>query len=269
MKNKNPIGIFDSGVGGLTVAGEIQKQLPGEKLIYIADSRHAPYGDKTPEQIRHRVQEISRYLISCEVKALVVACNTATAIAIRSLRNQYSIPIIGMEPGLKPATKLTRSGVVGILATTGTLKSEKFSSLSTRFSSNVQIITQPCPGLVEQVEKGNLGGVDTRHLVKRYVELLTQRNADTIVLGCTHYPYLTPLIREYAGEGVEIIDTSPAVTRELSRQLESRDLINPGADCQPIRFLTSSAVNGASTVLEKLWDTPLKIGTLPEIVDRY
>jgi glutamate racemase len=235
MNRNAPIGVFDSGVGGLSVLGEIQRLLPNETLLYVADSGHVPYGEKTPEFIRQRGAVITDFLLEQGAKALVVACNTATAAGINELRAQYpQLPIIGMEPAVKPAAAATRSGVVGVLATTGTLQSAKFAALLDRFASDVRVITRPCPGLVELIEAGELHSDVTRELLRGYVEPLLAEGCDTLILGCTHYPFIKPLLLEFVPPSVTLIDTGMAVARQLQRLLGARDLLaqHPGRETQ-------------------------------------
>ena len=218
-----PIGVFDSGVGGLSVLRHIRAVLPGEDLLYVADSLHAPYGAKSVQFIQARSEVIAGFLVARGAKALVVACNTATSAAIASLRQRFDLPIVGMEPAVKPAAEATRSGVIGVLATGGTLESARFAELVQRFGSQARVIVQPCPGLVEQVESGDLSGPLTRRLLAGFVEPLLAQGADTLVLGCTHYPFLEPLLRELAGEQVSLIETGAAVARQLARRLVETD----------------------------------------------
>src|SRR5512135_3634561 len=215
------IGVFDSGVGGLSVLRHIRRTLPDERLIYVADSGHVPYGDKSPEYIEQRSLALTRFLVEQGADAIVIACNTATAAAAAALRSRFSIPIVAMEPAVKPAVAATRSGVVGVLATIGTLESARFAALLERYAGEVESITQGCPGLVEQVELGELHSARTRELVERYTAPLLRRGADTLILGCTHYPFLAPLIREVVGEGVALIDTGAAVARQLQRRIKA------------------------------------------------
>lgn len=218
-----PIGVFDSGVGGLSVLRHIRAALPAEDLLYVADSAHAPYGVKSPQFIEARALAIAEFLVARDAKALVVACNTATAAAISRLRERFDLPIVGMEPAVKPAAEATRSGVIGVLATSGTLESEKFADLVGRFGSRARVIVQPCPGLVEQVEQGDLAGPATRRLLEGFVAPLLAAGADTLVLGCTHYPFLAPLLRELAGPQVALIESGAAVARQLARRLAETD----------------------------------------------
>jgi len=226
-----PIGIFDSGVGGLSVLRHILQQLPHENLIYFADSGHAPYGDKPREQVIARSQAIARHLLGSDCKALVVACNTATAAAIALLRQQYpQVPIVGVEPGLKPAAALTQSGTVGVLATEQTLASEKFSLLRDQLTADtsVRFAVQACNGLADRIERGELDTADTAALLQRCVAPLVAQQADTLVLGCTHYPFVQAQIqaaaRQAGAHTVQIVDTGEPVARQLARLLAQRQL---------------------------------------------
>jgi glutamate racemase len=214
----HPIGVFDSGVGGLSVVREILCLLPQEDIVYVGDTANVPYGGRDPAEIRAFAEAITHYLVDqARCRAVVVACNTVTSAAVEALRAAFPVPIVGMEPGVKPAAAATRSGCVGILATQRTLAGDRFAALVERYADSVEVITQPCPGLVEQVEIGDWEGAKTRVLVEGYVAPLLARGVDTLVLGCTHYPFLLPLLRDVAGPGVEIIDTGPAVARQAAR----------------------------------------------------
>lgn len=263
MNRANAIGVFDSGVGGLSVLRHIRAAMPEERLIYVADSAHVPYGDKSDSYIENRSRILTRFLVEQGACAVVLACNTATAAAAAALRAEFAIPIIGMEPALKPAVAATRSGVVGVLATVGTLESARFAALLERFAGGVQIITQACPGLVEQVERADLAGPETRALVERYTQPLLARGADTLILGCTHYPFLRPLIAEVAGAQVTLIDTGTAVARHLRHRLEA-ELPGRGQpagmdDC----FWTSGAPDEAQRVMSALWGREVRVQRLP------
>jgi glutamate racemase len=264
MNAKDPIGVFDSGVGGLAVLHEIRRELPGEDLLYVADSGHAPYGDKSAHVIEERSIAIAEFLISQHAKAIVVACNTATGVAIKALRSRFPVPIIAMEPAVKPAAAHTRSGVIGVLATSRTIASDNFAKLHERFGADVKILMQACPGLVEQVEAGNLSGDDTRALVERYVLPLLAQQADTLVLGCTHYPFLAPLIREIAGATVTVIDPSAAIARELRRRLASADLLSAGSRGGTERFWSSARSDTTRLVISKLWKADIDLQHLPD-----
>ncbi|OCR25036.1 glutamate racemase [Pseudomonas syringae] len=248
-----PVGVFDSGVGGLSVLGEIRSLLPNESLLYVADCGHIPYGEKTPEFIRQRCLIIADFFRQQGAKALVLACNTATAAAAAQLRERYpDWPIVGMEPAVKPAAAATRSGVVGVLATTGTLQSAKFAALLDRFAGDVRVVTQPCPGLVELIETGDLFSPTIRALLQSYVDPLLAEGCDTIILGCTHYPFLKPLLREMIPESISLIDTGSAVARQLQRLLTQSDLL-ANIPARETLFWTSANPNKFRNILPVLW----------------
>lgn len=255
MSESRPIGVFDSGLGGLSVLKHIRELLPQEQLLYVADSANAPYGDKSDSEIQQRSDVITQFLLSHDIKALVVACNTATAAAIESLRQNFDIPIIGMEPAVKPAALSTQAGVVGILATPGTLASEKYARLYQQYAGNVKIISQPCPGLVEQVEKAELDSERTRELLQGYVSALLDQGADTLVLGCTHYPFLKPVIENIAGGTVSVIDTGEAVARELERRLLQAGIRHTSSEQGAVQFWTNC--DTCHTVVDQLWNETL------------
>ncbi|HWS75980.1 MAG TPA: glutamate racemase [Quisquiliibacterium sp.] len=283
------IGVFDSGVGGLSVLREIRRQLPGEPLLYVADSGHAPYGDRSADFIEARSTAIVEFLVEAGARAIVIACNTATVVAVRALRAWCPVPIVAMEPAIKPAVSLTRSGVVGVLATRRTLESPSVARLCERHGHEARILLQACPGLVDRVEQGDLQGAATRGLLESYVGPLLEQGADTLVLGCTHYPFLEPLLRELAGPGVSIVDPAGAVARELQRRLGAheapRDAIRAPRDALQAqrdalraqrpgppagllveggeRFLSSGALVGARAVMSALWGRDLVVDPLP------
>jgi glutamate racemase len=246
-----PIGIFDSGVGGVSVWREVRRCLPSEDIVYVADSAHAPYGDKPAAFIAQRSAIITDFLIAQGAKALVVACNTATGIAVDELRRRHAFPIVAIEPAIKPAMSLTRSGVVGVLATSQTIASERFGRLVQRVRAETpgtEVMTQACPGLVEQIERGETTG-ETRALVARYVSPLLAAGADTIVLGCTHYPLIAGTIQSVAGDSVTLVDPAEAVARELRRRLAERGLLALPDRTGTLRFCTSGS---AAQLFEQL-----------------
>ncbi len=259
-----PIGVFDSGVGGLSVLREIRALLPHEDLLYVADSAHIPYGEKSTRFVEARSLAITTFLLKHRAKAVVVACNTASSAALATLRAQFSVPIVGMEPAVKPAAQQTRSRRVAVLATSGTLASEKFAQLLARVGGGVAVHVQACPGLVEQVEAGALDGDDTRALVEKYVAPLLHRGVDTLVLGCTHYPFLLPLIRQVAGPAVSVIDPSPAVARELRRRLESERLLAPAVRPGSERFCSSGPTDQTKRVMAQLWGKHVPLAPMTE-----
>jgi glutamate racemase len=239
----------------------IRAQLPSVPLIYVADSGHVPYGDKTPDYIRERSLVLTEFLLRQGAAAVVVACNTATAAAAASLRARFDVPIVAMEPAVKPAVTATRTGVVGVLATVGTLESARFAALLEQYAGDVEIVTQACPGLVEQVEAGELASAATRELVARYTRPLLDRGADTIVLGCTHYPFLKPMIAELAGSAVTLIDTGEAVARQVVRRLP--EALIGRIDAQPSeRFWTTGDGRSAARIVSQLWGRAVNVTPL-------
>ena len=262
---KGAIGVFDSGVGGLSVLQHIRDVLPNERLIYVADSGHVPYGDKPAHYIEQRALDITRFLIEQQgADAIVIACNTATAAAAATLRSRFSLPIIGMEPAVKPAAAASRSGVIGVLATIGTLESARFAALLERHTGNIEIFTQGCPDLVEQVEQGDLSGPKTHELVERYVSPLLARGADTLVLGCTHYPFLAPLIREIASSNIALIDTGSAVAQQLQRRMLAELSGRTPGTVPSAEFWSSGDVQQASRVISILWGEQVTVQCLPQ-----
>lgn len=260
--NSRTIGVFDSGVGGLSVLRHIRALLPHENLIYIADSAHVPYGDKPAAYIEQRALSLTKFLVERGAAAIVIACNTATAAAVATLRSHYALPIVGMEPAVKPAIAATHSGVVGVLATTGTLESARFAALLERYAGTVNIITQGCPGLVEQVERGELASAATRTLLERYISPLLSQGADTLILGCTHYPFLTALIQEVAGPDVRLIDTGAAVARQLQQRLPERAAITQ-QEAGLIHFFSSGNAAHAAQIISALWQQLVTVQCLP------
>jgi len=251
------IGIFDSGVGGLSVWRHIRAAVPDARLIYVADSAHAPYGDKSPAYIEQRSLAMTRFLVEQGAEAIVIACNTATAAAAAALRAKFALPIVGMEPAVKPAVAATRSGVVGVLATVGTLESARFAALLDKYAGSVRIVTRGCPGLVERVEQGDLSGPDTRELLGGYLAPLLAEGADTVILGCTHYPFLAPVIGELAGPEVTLIDTGAAVARQLVRRLAEELPPSAGGGAGDALFFTSGDPATAARIMAMLCGQPL------------
>ena len=263
MTAQQPIGIFDSGVGGLSVLREIQRELPHEDLLYVADSGHAPYGDKPADTIALRAQAIVGFLVEQGAKAIVVACNTATGISVDALRARWSMPIVGIEPAIKPAVGITKSGVVGVLATSQTISSSRFTRLVDTFGARATVLAQPCPGLVEQVEDGDLAGPETLAMVESYLRPLLNRGADTLVLGCTHYPFVMPLIAQVAGPSVTVIDPADAVARELRRRLEQSGLLNATPRAGTIRFWSSGSPEHLRDVIGRVGMDAAAVEPLP------
>lgn len=263
MPHSDPIGVFDSGVGGLSVLRDIRAELPAEDLLYVADSGHAPYGDKPEAVVAGRALAVTQFLLGQGAKAVVVACNTATAAAVAVLRARYSVPIVAMEPAVKPAVARTRSGVVAVLATSQTAASHRFVQLLGRFNAGAEVLVQPCPGLVERVEAGDLDGADTRALLADYLMPLLDQGADTLVLGCTHYPHLTQLIQDLAGPDVLVMSSGAAVARQVRRRLEEADLLTRGTGAGTERFWTSGPPDQALGLIRRLWGGPVAVAALP------
>lgn len=218
------IGVFDSGVGGLSILDEALQQLPNYDYVYFADSANAPYGNKSAQWIAARSLQICNYLAKEGCDAIVVACNTATAEAIAAIRSQLNIPIIGVEPGIKPAAMQTQNGVVGVLATEATLKSDKFNALLATLPDDCEFIKQAGAGLVPLIEAGQIDTPEMQSLLRNHLRPMQERGVDTLVLGCTHYPFLKKIIRGIVGDSITLIDTSDAVVRQLARQLDQRGI---------------------------------------------
>jgi glutamate racemase len=264
VKPEGPIGVFDSGVGGLAVLREIRVELPNEDLLYVADSAHAPYGDKSTQEIETRSIAIVEFLLGQGAKAIVVACNTATGAAAALLRSRFPVPIVAMEPAIKPAAAMTRSGVIGVLATSRTIASDNIAMLQVRFGGGVKILMQACPGLVEKVESGDLCSEETRTLVRHYIRPLLDQGADTLVLGCTHYPFLESVIKEIAGPSTSVLDPSPAVARELRRRLEGAGLLSRSGRLGSEKFWSSAATDQARQRILQLWRDDIDVLSMGE-----
>ena len=263
-RRNGPIGVFDSGIGGLSIALEIRRALPHEHLLYVADSGYAPYGDQPPEFIARRALAIVDFFVQQNAKAVVVACNTATAVAVDALRARWSLPIVAIEPAVKPAAATTRSRVVGVLATTQTIASTRFERLAETFGADIEILAQPCPGLADRIEAGDRSGTETRKLVQGYVRPLVEKGADTLVLGCTHYPFVRDLIEDAAGPGVTIIDPAAAVTRELRRRLADDGLLAGDTEPGGMSFWTTGDPAHMTDVLGSLRVDAGVVRSLPE-----
>ena len=257
-----PIGVFDSGIGGLSVLSHIQARLPHESLLYFADSGFAPYGERTEDFIVRRSLAIADFLLQRGAKALVVACNTATAAAIRALRERHpTLALVGVEPGLKPAAVLSKNRIVGVLATERTINSEKFTLLREQISAatGVRFLSQACIGLARQIEVGELASPATATLVQRYVTPLIEQGADTLVLGCTHYPFVQPLIEasicQATSAPIAIIDTGEPIARQLARLLTEKDLLTVNTVEGTLQAFTT----GSETALRSALSTLLKL----------
>ncbi|HEY9089092.1 MAG TPA: glutamate racemase, partial [Anaerolineaceae bacterium] len=218
-----PIGIFDSGVGGLSVLRALRAQIPAQPVIYLADQAHVPYGPRTLEEVLHFSREITRFLLAQGADTIVVACNTASAAALQPLRREFpSTQFVGMEPAVKPASEHTRSGVVGVLATPATFQGKLYASVMERFAQHTRVLEYTCPGLVEEIEAGRLEGPRARQILADGLLPMLEQGIDTVVLGCTHYPFAIPIVQEIVGPGVRVIDPAPAVARQIGRVLAAR-----------------------------------------------
>ena len=263
---KKLVGIFDSGVGGLSVLREIQALLPTQPLYYIGDQVHVPYGKRQPAEIRRFSFAMTRYLLDAGAGLVVVACNTASAAALKDLRQEFpDVPFVGMEPALKPATQQTHNKVVGVLATPATFQGELYNTLVEKFARDVDVLTSTLPGLVEAIEAGRLDTPQTRAILEEAIKPMLAQGADTLVLGCTHFPFALPLIREIAGPDVNVIDPAPAIARRTQALLQEHHLLSPDGNSVSPQFATSGDLNAfnASIVnllhlqtqpLQLLWD---------------
>lgn len=237
-----PIGIFDSGIGGLSVLDAIQQALPTERLLYFGDNAHIPYGDRTLREVRSFSAGITRALLTKGCKMIVIACNTASAAGLRVLRDAYPHTMfVGMEPALKPAVERSRSRVVGVIATTATFQGELFASVMERFARDVQVLERPCPGLVRAIEAGELESASTEVMLRDWLEPMLEQGMDELVLACTHYPFVRPLIERICGPIVEIIDPAPAVAKQVERLLKNHGQLASGP---PLKVPVSSWTSG-------------------------
>jgi glutamate racemase len=253
MSDDRPIGLFDSGVGGLSVLRAIRQQLPNESVVYFADQGQAPYGPRPLEQVRRFSESITRFLMGQGAKLIVVACNTASAAALHSLRQTFpDLSFVGMEPAVKPAAEATHTGVVGVLATPATFQGELYASVVERFAGNVTLLQSVCPGLVQQIERGELDSRETRLILETALRPMLERGIDTVVLGCTHYPFVIPLIQEIVGPEVRVIDPAPAIARQVGRMLDSAEMRAAGSRSGTLRFFTSGEAAQFKLLLPRL-----------------
>jgi len=244
----SPIGIFDSGVGGLSVLRAIHKQMPEESVIYFGDQGHIPYGPRSMEQIRNFSEAITNFLLEQNAKIIVVACNTASAAALKYLREKFpQVQFVGMEPAVKPAAEHTQTGKVGVLATPATFQGALYASVVERFANEVELFQSTCNGLVQEIEQGNLEGSRTREILEDALLPMLEKNIDTVVLGCTHYPFVIPLIQRIIGENVataprrrvRVIDPAPAVAKQVRRLLEAGGMRSLSSTRGGVKFYTS------------------------------
>jgi len=261
----NAIGLFDSGVGGLSVWREVARRLPHEATLYVADSLHCPYGSRPPDEIRAFSQGIARFLIERGAKLIVVACNTASAAALEALRGEFEVPIVGMEPAVKPAAGQTRTGHVGVLATAGTVAGDLFRNTSARHAAGITVHVQVGEGLVERVEAGQANTPETESLLRTYLQPMLDAGVDQIALGCTHYPFLLPAIRRIVPTSVAVIDPAAAVAQQVERVMVQAGIEAAEACVTGHRFFTSGqpevladmvrALTGRETRVERVkWE---------------
>ena len=261
--NSAPVGIFDSGVGGLSVLREIRAAMPAESIDYVADSANAPWGDKPPGYVRDRALFISGFLLEQGIKAVVIGSNTGTAGSAEALRSTLTIPVVGIEPGIKPAVAATRSRVIGAIVPAAVSESDRLASLLDRFGGDVKVIVQPVPGLVEHVERADLDSHELRQMVEGYLRPMLDAGADAIVLGSTHYVFLKPVVAEIAGPNVTLIETGAAVARQLARVLDERGL-RAGGQSGVERFWTSGDPTASRRVISALLGRDVRVEKLPE-----
>jgi len=252
MDTSAPIGVFDSGIGGLSVWTELLLQIPAESVIYVADSANAPYGTKSRNFIKERSRTITRFLISQGCKLIVVACNTATGAAISTLRKEFVVPFIGVEPAVKPAALESKTGHVGVLATAQTFKGEHFRRSVKLYGHSVQLHVKAGTGLVELIENGMVDTPEMRDLLSGYLLPMVSENIDQLVLGCTHYPFLIPLIREILPPGIQIVDPAPAVARQTRKVLEKNHRLNISGSAPSYEFYTTGDPDALRKVILKL-----------------
>lgn len=260
-----PIGLYDSGVGGLSVWHAVHQRLPQESLIYVADTAYVPYGEKSRHAIVARALALGRFFRSQGAKAIVVPCNTATAAAIVPLRAAHpDIPVVGIEPAVKPAARLSRTGRIGVLATTGTLASPRFRQLVEREAGHCQVLLQPCPAWVLAVERGELSSARTRRQIAAMVLPLLDQQADVLVLGCTHFPFLLPALRDLLGPDFPVLETGPAVAQQLARQLAEHHTLQANTNLAAnLQFFSSGNPSQLSRVGTALLGKPVTGLPLP------
>jgi glutamate racemase len=266
----SPIGVFDSGIGGISVLRAIRRQLPEESVIYFGDQRHIPYGSRPMGQIRIFSEAITKFLLAKEAKILVVACNTASAAALKYLRENFpSVPFVGMEPAVKPAAEHTHTGRVGVLATPATFQGALYASVVERFANGVELFQSTCPGLVQQIEKGNLAGEETRRILETALLPMLEEKIDTVVLGCTHYPFVIPLIQQIVGDSIRVIDPAPAVAKQTERLIEAAGTRNQSGSKGEIKLYTSGEPNELKSMLPVLLGEAAKVDRVEWLDDGH
>jgi glutamate racemase len=256
-----PIGVFDSGVGGLSVVREIRRVLPGEHVVYVADTAHCPYGDRPAAEVRTRALALGRYLEQSGAKLVVVACNTATGVALEDVRRNVSVPVVGLEPAVKTAAAISRNGRIGVMATSNTLASERFSRLVREHASGLTVVPQACPGLVEMIEAGRLDGPALEARVAELARPLAAAGVDTVVLGCTHYPFAWSAFAATLGPTVTLVDTAPAIARRTVFLLQQNGFA-AAEGAGSLRVLTTGDPRQVGPIVRRLWGGEVAVEAL-------
>ncbi|MFH1484573.1 MAG: glutamate racemase [Chloroflexota bacterium] len=254
---QRPIGVLDSGVGGVAVAREIRQLLPGEDIAYYADSANFPYGEKSVSQLQGLALEAAQFLLGKRAKLIVVACNTLSSAALAVLRQNFTIPFVGMVPAVKPASASTRTGKVGVIATEATVQAQVFADLVAQFAAGVTVVTRACPGLAAMVESGETDAPAVHHLLHTYLNPMVAEGIDILVLGCTHYSFLRPAVESIVGRDVTVIDASQPVARQVQRVLQERRLSTTGEQAGRVDYYVSGDRDGFLKVVERLWPESL------------
>jgi len=256
----SPIGVFDSGVGGLSVLRAMRLQMPEETILYFGDQGHVPYGPRSMKQIQNFSEGITKFLLNHDSKLIVVACNAASAAALNFLRRSFpAVTFVGMEPAVKPAVETTKTGRVGVLATPATFQGALYASVVERFAAGVELFQHTCPGLVSQIEKGDLDSNVTRAILEDALRPMLEKNIDTVVLGCTHYPFVIPLIEQIVGVNVRVIDPAPSVAKQVKRLLEAQGTKSLSKGHASVRFFTSGDSMAMKSIL------PILLGESGEV----
>lgn len=266
MAMHGPVGIFDSGIGGLSVAREIRRELPAEHLLYLSDSAYVPYGDRAIGEVRARTLAGGAWLQAHGAKVLVVACNTASGAALELLRERLRIPVVGLEPAVKPAVATSRNGKIGVMATVGTLASERYARLVAQYGNGATVIPQPCPGLADMIEDGHLDSDELHARMREWTAPLKAAGVDTVVLGCTHYPFVSELIAAALGPEVRLLDSGPAIARQTARVLRERGALETDG-AGSLRLLTTGDPAEVGPVAARVWGSPLPIEHLDLVAE--
>jgi len=254
------IGVFDSGVGGLWILKYLQQEIPGYNYIFFGDQGHVPYGVKSLDEIKIYSEEITKFLISKGCKIIVIACNTASAAALRYLREEFpDILFVGMEPAVKKAAETTVTGVVGVLATPATFQGEPYNSLVERFAQGVEIYKDTCLGLVEEIEKGNFESKETHIILERALRPMLENGTDTVVLGCTHYPFVIPEIKKIVGSEINVIDPTPAIVHQVVHVLTENNLVSRSEGEKQVEIFTSGSEENIKIILGKIFNKEMKV----------